>query len=142
MKTHDALVKQLESSYNRYTTIFHEIDSNKSGYLTQNEMSQYFKREGHDFEGLENTLKRAFQLDSDKKITLEGLIIFILLKKKSNFNHETYNFFVKRVSTHYCLQRSDEDQILNMHRDENENIIFFILNKTINIYFKVFSVSL
>ena len=73
MKTHDALVKQLESSSSRYTTMFYEMDTNKSGYLTYDEMYLYFKKRGQDI-SLENTLKRAFQLDSDKKITLEGLI--------------------------------------------------------------------
>ena len=80
MQTHDALVKQLESSFNRYTAMFNEMDTNKGGYLTYDEMYLYFKRHGQDFEGLEKTLKRAFQLDSDKKITLEGFIL-------KNFNH-------------------------------------------------------
>ena len=74
MKTHDALVKQLDSSSSRYTTIFHDIDRDRNGYLTYDEMYHYFQKGGHDGQGMESTLKRGFQLDSDKKITLEGFI--------------------------------------------------------------------
>ena len=74
VKDHDAIVKNLESKSSQYNTMFNEIDVNKNGSITPEELKTYMSAKHPESKGIDRVIVRSFKLDSDKKITLEGII--------------------------------------------------------------------
>jgi Ca2+-binding EF-hand superfamily protein len=75
VKDHDAIVKNLESKSSQYNTMFNEIDVNKNGSITPEELKTYMSTKHPESKGIDRVIARSFKLDSDKKITLEGIIV-------------------------------------------------------------------
>ena len=69
---HEAIVKNLEAKSSEYNTMFNEIDVNKNGSITPEELKTYLSSKHPENKGIDRLIQRSFKLDADKKITVEG----------------------------------------------------------------------
>jgi hypothetical protein len=66
-------MKNLHANTNEFNKLFAEIDINKNGSVTAEELEALWDKHNMD-KHVYNTIKYSFRFDADKKITQEGLI--------------------------------------------------------------------
>lgn len=69
---------------NEYIRDFHRIDKDKNGFLTSKEVKRSWQDKGYNLsdDAVKNVIE-VFDLNSDKKISLNGILIVIFVKSPS-----------------------------------------------------------